>query len=163
MTTDYKDSAEKFERIRELIRRIRGTRSEHNVPAAKRVPATVSAGNQAKFVESQRQIITFLARLDDSSLVIDDEIGIPEESVTIALGDITVYLPLAGLVDIDQEKSRLTSELEKVDQQLSRVSGLLKGEFALKAPKEVVERERQKLAQLKSSRVELTTRLNNLG
>jgi valyl-tRNA synthetase len=161
LTSDYQKSAEQFEQMRELIRRIRAIRSEYGVPASRRIPASISAGDQATLVESQRPILSFLARLDESSLAIEQELPVPEGAVTIVLGEITVYLPLSGLVDIEQERGRLTKELAELDKQISRVNTLLQGEFAAKAPKEVVERERQKLARFESSRIELQVRLES--
>ncbi len=160
---EFKQSAEQFERLRELIRRIRATRSEYKVPAARRIPASISAGKQAMLLDSQRPILTFLGRLDDSMLLIKDELEVPEGSVTIALGEITVYLPLTGLLDIEKEKSRLAGELNELDKQIMRVTNLLQGEFSTKAPADVVTREREKLARFESSRTELEARLKGLS
>jgi valyl-tRNA synthetase len=151
-----------FEQLRGLIRAIRSTRSEYNVEPARRIAAVVSAGSCHDFLDSQRAILTQLARLDDSQLVIEMSSAPPEAAVTIALGEVTAYLPLAGLVDLDRERGRLNTELEDLESQYSRITGLLASEFATRAPADVVQRERDKLAQIESSRKEVSNRLSTL-
>jgi len=72
--------------------------------------------------------------------------------VTLALGDTTFYLPLAGMVDRDEEGARLRKELASVEQRIARSEGLLAGPFAQRAPDHVVQRERDKLAELRATR-----------
>jgi valyl-tRNA synthetase len=104
-----------------------------------------------------------LARLDEEKLVIAEDVAAPETAVTLALGDIACYLPLAGMIDLDKEKERLGNELADVDEQIGRVTKLLDSPFAEKAPAAVVEKEREKLARLQSGRLELAERLAALG
>ena len=59
------------------------------------------------FYEAQRPILAFLARLDEEQLVISETADAPENALTIAIGSVTCYLPLSGLVDLDQERQRL--------------------------------------------------------
>ena len=152
-----------FERLRELVRAIRTARAENGVEAGKRISAVIAAGDQAEKLEAQRPILAFLARLDEEQLVIGEGVDVPETAVTLALGDITCYLPLAGMVDLAQEKERLTKELADLDKQIKRVTGLLSSPFAEKAPPPVVQKERDKLAQLQASQQELSERLAALG
>jgi len=154
--------ADEFERIRELVRGIRTVRSEHGVEPSKLVPATIIAEDKTDIVESQRDIIAFLARLDRANLVIVDQGEAPDESVTVTVGDMTAYLPLAELIDLEKERLRLKSEIQELDTQIQRVGKLLGGDFSRKAPANVVEREREKLARYKNSHVELSERLEQL-
>jgi len=59
---------------------------------------------------------------------------------------VELYLPLAGLVDRDEERARLEKELAEAQGQIERLEKLLNSSFAEKAPPAVVEKERQKLA-----------------
>jgi predicted trehalose synthase len=70
-----------------------------------------------------------------------------------------VLARLAGLVDLDKERERLTKELADLEQQIKRVTGLLNSPFAQKAPEAVVQKERDKLADLQASQTELSERL----
>ena len=69
------------------------------------------------------------------------------------------YLPLAGLVDLEAERERLSSKLAEIEGRIARSEGLLAGEFAQKAPEHVVQRERDKLADLQTEQAKLKERL----
>ena len=69
----------------------------------------------------------------------------------LTVGPLQVFLPLAGMVDLDQERARLVRELEQVQSQITRLQGLLAGPFAERAPSEVVQAERKKLEDLQQS------------
>jgi valyl-tRNA synthetase len=66
------------------------------------------------------------------------------------------------MVDVDRERSRLETELAQLDDQHARITKLLASEFAQKAPTHVVDKERQKLAQIESGRNEINQRLSSL-
>jgi valyl-tRNA synthetase len=155
----YPEAAVDFERLQELVRSIRATRSSYKVEPARFIAASIVAGGMAEFLNSQRPILAFLARLDESSLDIQAAGDAPEDAATIPMGDITAYLPMAGMVDLDKERARLTAELQDLEKQIGRVSGLLSSEFAQKAPAQVVEREKEKLARFEASHKEVTERL----
>ncbi len=156
-------TAGQFEQVRELVRAIRATRSEFNVPPARYLPAMIAAGRQRDFLEEQREILAFLARLDNAELVISETAEAPEKAVTLVQGSLTCYLPLAGLVDLDAERERLQKELADVQAQIQRVQGLLNSPFAEKAPAQVVQKERDKLAALEASAAEISGRLVELA
>ncbi len=155
-------AAANFEQLRELVRGIRAARSDNEVEPGKWVTAVISAGPHTPFLHSQRAILCALARLDENMLVIAEEVAAPDTAVTIAQGDITAYLPLAGLVNLDKERERLQKELAELDTQIARISNMLNGSFAEKAPTAVVQKERDKLAQLQASHTELNQRLTSL-
>jgi valyl-tRNA synthetase len=159
----YPKDAADFERIRTLVRGIRGVRSEHKVEPGRLITAIVTSNDFAEYLESQRAVLSFLARLDEEKLVISETVTVPEDAVTISQGEITAYLPLAGMIDIEQERARLKLESSKLDQQIARVSGLLASEFSIKAPEAVVLREKEKLSQLETSLKMVNQRLSELG
>ena len=105
--------------------------------------------------------MAFLARLDEKELLISETAEAPENTLTITLGDVTCYLPLAGLVDLEQERERLNKELANLSQEIERVSKLLSSPFAEKAPAPVVQKERDKLARLEAIREEIEQRLDS--
>ena len=148
-----------FERLREVVRAIRATRSEYQLPPSKFIPALIVAGDKAAFLNQERTVLSFLARLDDQQLQIVESAEPEGNVVTISLGDYTCYLPLAGLVDISKEQVRLEKELTELTAQIGRLTQLLEGGFAQKAPAHIVEKEREKLALLQASSQELQERL----
>ena len=153
------DEAQRFDLLRQLVRRVRATRSEFGVEPGKLIAATLAAGEMAEFFGSQREIMASLARMDPDQMTIASDVEPPEDAVTISLGRVSVYLPLAGMLDLGKERQRLAHELESINEQLTRLITLLAGEFASKAPPAVVEREREKLARYEASRQEVEQRL----
>ena len=67
------------------------------------------------------------------------------------------------MIDVDKERTRLSAELETVEEQIQRLTILLGSEFAKKAPEDIVNRERDKLALLQTSQTELQKRLTDLN
>jgi valyl-tRNA synthetase len=158
----YPDTAAAFDMARELIREIRTARAEQSVEPARRIPALIAAGSRHAFLASQRAILVSLARLDETELVIAETVAAPATAVTLAVGDVTAYLPLAGLMDVAQEKERLQKEMADTEAQIKRLTGLLNGPFAQKAPANVVAKEEEKLAAYEAQAAQLRGRLASL-
>jgi valyl-tRNA synthetase len=152
--------------IIELIRGIRNVRGEYNVQPGKRIPALIAAGEHAELLNAQKDILTSLARLDDAQLLISPTLAgddVPEQAASIVSGGVTCYLPLAGLLDLQAERARLQKELEQVLALITRSKGQLASPFAARAPAHVVQRERDKLADLSQQRQQLKARLEDLA
>jgi valyl-tRNA synthetase len=145
-----------------LVHSIRNLRAEYNVTPGKRIPALIEAGEASTTLEGQRDVLCSLAKLDSEQLVIEPVLEQPEQAATAVVGDVVGYLPLAGLVDVEAERLRLSGELEELDARIAHSEDLLAGQFAQKAPPEVVQRERDKLADLKNTRKQMQERLESL-
>ena len=88
-----------------------------------------------------------LAVLDPAALTIQESLRVkPEGNIALVVGPVEVYLPLAGLVNIDEERLRLQKDLAETQAQIERLEKLLGSSFAEKAPPAVVQKEREKLA-----------------
>ncbi len=151
-----------FELMRELIRRIRNARAEQGVEPGRFIPAVIAAGDKLALLESQRSILSALARLDGDALTIAAVASPPAQALTLALGPVTCYLPLAGMVDLSAERARLEKEDAELTQQIERLTILLDGPFAKKAPAAVVDKEREKLTVLQAGQREIRERLESL-
>ncbi len=149
-----------FDQLRELIRAIRAARAENQVDAARRISAFIQGGAHTAFLQSQRDVLVFLARLDEERLTVAESVTAPDQALTLPLGEITCYLPLAGMVDLEQERARLEAELANVAQEITRLRALLTGPFAGRAPAAVVQRERDKLVQLEAAHAQISERLS---
>ncbi len=158
----YPEESTSFERLRELVRGIRALRAEYRVEPSRYISAYIAAGEASSELETQRNVLAFLARLDKNNLHIQADLAPPDASVTISQGDLTAYLPLADLIDVDKERTRLSKELKSVEEQINRLTKLLGSEFTNKAPEQVVNREREKLARMQASQAELLQRLSVL-
>ncbi len=148
--------------LMELIRSIRNVRAEYDVTPGKRIPALIAAGDAVSLLEGQREVLCFLARLDPDALTIAPTLPPPSQAATVVVGDVVGYLPLAGLVDLEAERERLARELAETEAGIARSEALLQGEFAHRAPAAVVQRERDKLADLQAAREQLRARLERL-
>ena len=142
-----------------LIRGIRNRRAEYDVTPGKRIPALIAAGDAAQWMDEQRAVLCSLAKLDDDQLTIQPTIQPPDQAATVVVGDVACYLPLAGLVDLEAERQRLSKSLADIENRITRSEKLLGGEFAQEAPEQVVQRERDKLAELQTEQDRLKERL----
>jgi valyl-tRNA synthetase len=148
----------------ELIRGIRNVRSEYKVQPGRRIAALIAAGEQAELLSSQGDVLTQLARLGPDELTIEPTLEPPDQdTASIVIGGVTCYLPLAGLVDLAAETARLQKELEQVLEMIARSEKQLSGPFAERAPTQVVQRERDKLANLQQRYQQLEERLRSLS
>jgi valyl-tRNA synthetase len=146
-----------------LVRGFRNLRAEYNVTPGKRIPALIAAGDAAAWLDAQRPLLCSLAKLDANQLTIQPTIQPPDQSATVVVGDVVGYLPLAALVDLDAERERLAKDLADIEGRIARSQGLLGGDFAQKAPDHIVQRERDKLADLQAEQAKLKERLAALG
>ena len=134
----------------ELIRNIRNVRAEYQVEPSKRITAILKGSDRVSVLEEMFPEIAFLARLDTEKSQVSNEASPPEQAVTVVSGEFVAYLPLSGMVDVEAERKRLQGELEKVRQLIDRSEKLLSNKgFVEKAPEAVVQRERDKLEDLK--------------
>ena len=143
--------------LQDVIRAIRNARSEYKVEPNKRVAALVQAGAHVARLNDNRTAIESLARVEN--LTIAETVPAPPQAMTYALGEITVYLPMAGLVDLEAEKKRLTDELAAIEGQIVKSEALLASDFAKRAPAQVIEKEKVKLAEALAKREQLKERL----
>ena len=143
----------------ELVRGIRNRRAEYDVVPGKRIPALIAAGSAARWLGEQRPMLCTLAKLDPDQLAIQPTMQPPAQAATVVVGDVVGYLPLAGLVDLEAEREQLSSKLADIEARIAHSESLLAGEFAQKAPERVVQRERDKLADLQTEQTRLKERL----
>ena len=150
--------------IMEMVRAIRNARAEYKVEPARRIEAIIAAGEEYELLSDQRDILITLARLDADRLHITRTLETkPTEALTLVVGGVEIYLPLAGMVDLGKERQRLAAEIEEVAQAIARSEKLLANEdFLAKAPAQVVQRERDRLIEYRQKQAKLQERLESL-
>jgi valyl-tRNA synthetase len=160
----FLDAEADFGRVQDVVRAIRNARSEYDVAPGKRIPAHISAPDAAAMFSTNVALLASLARIDPAASEIAADLPAPDKSVTLAVTGATVYLPLAGLVDFAAERARLGKELAGLEQQVGKIEALLGNEgFTAKAPANVIEREKGRLAELSERRDQLAQRLAEMG
>jgi len=141
------DKIADFELMQEVVRSIRNLRAEKGVTPSKRIAAQFAGGGKTSLLTEQAQVLAALAGLDESQVMFETAIQEkPEGAAALVVGPIEIFLPLAGMVDLEQERARLEKELAEAESHVQRLENLLAGDFSKKAPEAVVAKEREKLA-----------------
>ncbi len=150
--------------VMELILAIRNIRGEMNIPPSLQIDVIVKAGTRelGEHLENNAGYAKTLARIKDL------RIGVSEaKPVSVATAVITgaeVYVPLEGIIDLNQERERLQKEIAKISKDIDVFSKKLSNKnFVDKAPKEVVEKDTAKLEEFKVKREKLEQSLKMLG
>ena len=161
---EYPEAAQ-FDELMELVREIRNARAEHGVDPGRRIPAVAYPGPLSDMFKNLRAELESLARLDAEQLRIVEHDGITdEEGVSIVSGGASILLPMAGMIDVEAERTRLTREIETVVADIQRAETMLSNEqFVARAPEPVVNGHRTKLAAAVQRRDSLRARLSELG
>jgi len=147
-----------FSALQEIVVAIRNLRSENKVEPVKLVAVSFTT-NEKEILTEQAEIIKTLARVSEISFVESK----PEDSVSCVIGQTSIYLSLAGLVDKEKEKDRLTKELENVEKYLVTLEKQLSNqEFVAKAPAKVIEGLKQKQDEANKKSTGLKQQLENL-
>ncbi|MBH0157721.1 valine--tRNA ligase [Fictibacillus sp. 5RED26] len=159
----FPEAAKEFALITEVIRSVRNIRSEMNVAPSKPVELQIKPKNKEilSALESNRH---YLVRFcNPGELIISDEISAPEKSMSTILTGLEMYLPLEGLLNIDEEIKRLEKEAEKYAKEVERVQKKLSNEgFMKKAPEKVIEEERAKEADYQEKYDNVLARIKEL-
>jgi valyl-tRNA synthetase len=151
--------------VMDTIRMIRNARAEYDVEPARRIVAYLSAGDKFDLLMAQRDVLVELARLDPDRLRIAHSLlDKPQQALTLVAGGVEIYLPLTGMLDLEAERTRLQRELAHVENGIMRSQDLLGNQgFVAKAPADIVQKERDKLASLQEQAETLRRRLEALA
>ncbi|MBN2910190.1 valine--tRNA ligase [Polycladomyces sp. WAk] len=146
----------------EIIRSVRNIRAEMEVPVKQQVELLIRA--DAEVLSAIRQNEAAIRRLCGAERVtVGEDVTRPDKAMTAVVTGAEVFVPLAGLIDIDQTIARLEAELKKLDAEVARVEKKLSNQgFVTKAPKHVVEEERRKGEEYREKREKVLARLNEL-
>ena len=144
---DDQDAAADMGMMIDMIKALRNLRAEMKVPLGQKSKVILAADEREKEIISENAgYLDKMAAIDEVEFIARNDEA-PKGAAAAILGDIRIYLPLAGLIDMDKEKARLEKEMAKTEKEIARLSGKLSNEgFLAKAPAEVVEGEKVKLA-----------------
>ena len=157
------DNAEKeMVLLQEVVTAIRSIRSRMNVPPSKFPDLVVRCDDdQASFLENHRELLKSLARIGEMTL--GESIEKPGQSATAVVGGMEMYILLEGLVDLNQEKSRMGKRIGEINRLITGINGKLSNEnFINRAPEHVVAKERTNLDRLTEELDKVTANLEML-
>ncbi len=146
----------------ELISEIRSVRSEMNVPAGAQVPLVLVGADPAarSRAEAWTDVLKRLARLSDISFATEA----PAQAAQMIARGALAALPLEGIIDFTAEKIRLAKEIEKLHGEAKKIEAKLgNADFVARAPEEVVDENRERLAEAQSRAEKLRAALQRLG
>ena len=149
--------------LMDIIGGIRNIRSEMQIHPKAEVEAFLISANQAdnQRIEQQASSIRNLTRL--SSLTIVDSGEVPKGAASFILSDKEIYIPLQGLIDVDQELAKLAKAKKKLEKQQKQTTGKLSNEkFLANAPDDVVAKEKEKLAEFEGKLTKIAETISRL-
>lgn len=156
-------AAEEMEFLMDFIRSVRTVRNEMNTPLSKPINIIAKVSDAAHY-SVLKENESYIARFSNpEEFVYGEDVEAPSDAVTSVITGAEIYLPLAGLINIEDEIARLEKEAEKLQQEVDRVEKKLSNEkFVAKAPAAVVEAERAKGADYQSQREAVLERIATL-
>ncbi len=152
-------AGDEMEWVVRLIGMVRAVRAEMNVPASARIELLLRGASDrtADRLSRHHDLIVHLARLTDARII---DAPAPKGSAQAVLDDATLFLPLAEVIDLDQERERLEREIGKLDGEIAKIDKKLANpQFVEKAPEEVVAEQRDRRADYLSTREKVAAAL----
>ncbi|MDG2392686.1 MAG: valine--tRNA ligase, partial [Thalassotalea sp.] len=140
-----------LEWVKSFVIAIRNIRGEMDIAPSKPLPVFLkgSSVDDIRRLENNKSFLSALAKLESIEVLHADEQG--PASATAVIGDMSVLIPMAGLIDVDAELARLSKAMEKLEKDVQRTRGKLSNEnFVSKAPDAVIAKEQEKLADAES-------------
>jgi valyl-tRNA synthetase len=153
-----------MEHMKEIIRGVRNVRAEMNVAPSRKAATYIVCENAELCAGFDALKISAASLMSASEILIQNtKEGIGEDEVSVVVTDAVVYLPLAELVDFEQEIERLEKEEARLEKELARVNGMLSNErFISKAPEAKINEEKAKLEKYTQMMEQVKERLAGL-
>ena len=158
----FNKEEETLEKIKEIIVEIRNIRSNMNVHPTKKADLIFVTNEYASIIEEAEEFIKKLGFAENIKIQTDKE-GISPNAISILTEGIEVYIPFEDLVDLEEEKQRLTEEKTKLEAEVTRCEKILSNPgFINKAPEDKIQEEKAKLEKYREMLASVEGRLNSL-
>ena len=145
-----------LEWVKQFIIAIRNIRGEMDIAPSKSLPVLLKnlSENDQRCLTENEQFLSSLAKLESITVLGEGEQG--PASASAVVGDLTVLIPMAGLIDKEAEMARLDKAIEKFNKEANKTRGKLANDnFVSKAPHAVIEKEQAKLSEAESALAKL--------
>lgn len=156
-------SIEELDWVKSFIMGIRSIRSEMDIKPGKPLPVLLHNGSELDLarLSSNQSFLMSLAKLESITWLNEGENA--PESATALVGDMSILIPLAGLIDKQAELERLDKNMKKHSDEIARISAkLTNASFVDRAPEAVVNKEREKLAENESALASLQAQADKI-
>jgi valyl-tRNA synthetase len=163
-TDDIDPAAEtEMEWVQGFILGVRRIRGEMDIAPGRRLPVLLQGAGEEdrRLLERHGRLVREVGRIDAVDFL-DDEAEAPP-SATALLGDMKIFVPMAGLIDVAAERQRLGKQAGKVETELARAEAKLANpRFVDNAPDEVVAKERERQAEFRRQLDQIREQLGRL-
>ena len=156
----YDKQEETIERIKEIIVEIRNIRSTKNIHPTKKSELILVTEKYEKELKEAEGVLLKLGFANKAKIQ-KDKTGIPEDAIKIVTDGIELYMPLEGLVNLEEERKRLETEKLRLEGEVARCEKMLSNPgFVNKAPEAKVKEEKEKLEKYKKMLEKVMESLN---
>ncbi|OCA92388.1 valine--tRNA ligase [Pseudobacillus wudalianchiensis] len=156
-------AAEEMKLLVDIIRSVRNIRAEVNTPLSKKIKLIIKAKDETVLstLENNRAYIERFCNPEE--LVVSTDASAPDKAMTAVVTGAELFLPLEGLINIEEEIARLQKEWDKWNSEVERVQKKLGNErFVSKAPQKVVDEERAKEKDYLEKRAAVEARMKEM-
>ena len=160
---DKPEAVEEITWLRQLISEIRSVRADMRVPAGASVALLVKGASATTLrrLDDYEEVISKMARLSEIRPLQGD---IPSGSIQSVLNEATLVMPIAELIDLDQERGRLSKEIERLQKEIKQIDGKLSNQgFIKNAPEEVIEEQNRRKSEAESTLSKFSSALEQLS
>ncbi|HRX13743.1 MAG TPA: valine--tRNA ligase [Eubacteriales bacterium] len=159
LETEYKAEYDLVELVKDMVVKIRNTRAENQVPPSKRIRISIKPSDGCGDITKAGVYIEKLANAD---VKFTGEHG-DEKAISIVCLAGEVFIPMGDMVDVIKETEKINKEIISVEDEIKRAKGKLENQgFVAKAPANLIEAEKAKLADYLDMKQKLLDRLESL-
>ena len=156
----YDKQEETIEKIKEIIVEIRNIRNTKNIHPSKKSELILVTEKYEKELKEAEGVLLKLGFANKAKIQ-KDKTGIPEDAIKIVTDGIELYMPLEGLVNLEEERKRLETEKLRLEGEVARCEKMLSNPgFVNKAPETKVKEEKEKLEKYKKMLEKVMESLN---
>jgi valine--tRNA ligase len=158
----FENEEKLVEQLKETIVEIRNVRANMNIHPSKKSELIFVSKSNKKELEQAKEFILKLG-FGNELKIQENKDGIKDNAIGIIKGEIELYIPFEGLVDLAEEKKRLEAEKEKLENEVLRCEKMLSNPgFVNKAPESKIKEEKEKLAKYNNMLQNVKSRLDNI-